>query len=49
VLAVPIYYLSRVGVAKYREKLLPRLESTKLFRAIKASKIYNVYRLFQPE
>jgi uncharacterized protein (TIGR03546 family) len=49
VLAVPIYLLARVGVAKYREKVLPRLEKTKLFRAVKASKLYNIYRLLQPE
>lgn len=49
VLVVPIYFLARVGVAKYREKILPPLQRTKLFRTVKASKAYNIYRLFQPE
>jgi uncharacterized protein (TIGR03546 family) len=48
VLAVPIYYLGRYGVGKYREKVYPKLVQLRIFRALRASKLYNVYRLFQP-
>ena len=48
ILAVPIYYLGRYGVGRYREKVYPKLAKLKLFRAIRASKLFNVYRLFQP-
>ena len=49
VLALPIYLLARWGVGRYREKVLPKLQRTRLFQAVKASKIYNLYRLFQPD
>ena len=49
-----LYYISAGGkhgqekLKKYRERVLTRLEKTKLFKAVKASKLYNVYRLFRP-
>jgi uncharacterized protein (TIGR03546 family) len=46
---VPIWFLARWGVRRYRETWGARLERTSLMRAIKASKVYNWYRLFQPE
>jgi uncharacterized protein (TIGR03546 family) len=49
VLAVPIFFLARMGVTRYREKVLSKLERTKVFKAVKASKVYNVYRLFRPD
>jgi len=49
VLVVPIFYLARWGVAWYRAKILPRLLATKLFKVVKASKLYNVYQLFQTD
>lgn len=48
VLATPIFYVGRYGVGKYRENVYPKLAKSKLFRAVRASKLYNVYRLFQP-
>jgi uncharacterized protein (TIGR03546 family) len=49
VLSVPIFLLARLGVARYRERILTRLKKTKLFQAVKASKLYDIYRLFQPQ
>ena len=48
VAAVPIYVLGRWGVARYRATLYPRLAQTKTFRAVTASKLYNVYKMFRP-
>ncbi len=49
VLAVPIFFLARLGVSQYRARVLPRLKKMRVFKAVKASKLYNLYRLFQPE
>jgi len=49
VLAVPIFFTARWGVSRYRATLLERLRRTKIFKAVTASKLYNVYRLFQPQ
>src|SRR5574341_275105 len=43
VLAVPIYLVSRWGVGRYRARLYPRLAQSRVFQAITASKLYNVY------
>lgn len=48
VLLVPIFFLGRWGVGQYRAKVYPHLVKSKMFRAVRASKLYNVYRLFQP-
>jgi len=49
VLALPIFYLARWGVGRYRVTLYPRLVRSRVFQALTASKLYNVYRLFRPE
>lgn len=46
---VPLYFVLRWGVARYRATIYQRLKRTRFVRAIAASKLYNVYRLFQPE
>ncbi len=46
--ALPLYLVFRVAVARYRQHVYERLKKTKMFQAVKASKVYNVYRLFQP-
>jgi uncharacterized protein (TIGR03546 family) len=46
---VPLFFLMRWGVARYRATIYARLQRTKAFKAIKGSKIYNFYRLFRPE
>lgn len=48
VLAAPIYFLARVGVRRYRATLGPRIERSRLIRAVRTTKLYNLYRLFQP-
>ncbi len=49
VLLVPIYLLARVGVARYRATVGERVRRSKFYRAVTASKVYNLYRLFRPE
>jgi len=50
IVAIPLLYVGgRVGVRKYRATWGPRLEQSKLFKAIKASSLYNMYRWFVPE
>ncbi len=49
VLAVPIYFLARWGVARYRVTIYQRLQKSRVFQAVTASKLYNVYRLFRPD
>jgi uncharacterized protein (TIGR03546 family) len=46
VLAPPIFALSRVGVIRYRATVGARVRSTALYKAITASRAYNVYRWF---
>jgi uncharacterized protein (TIGR03546 family) len=48
VLALPIYFLGRWGVARYRASIYPRLAQTRAFRVVTASKLYNVYKMFRP-
>ena len=47
--AVPLYFLARWGVARYRATIYARLQRMRVYRAVRASKVYNVYRLFRPE
>lgn len=47
-LALPIFYAARFGVGRYRATLYPKVAQSKAFRAMKASKLYNVYRMFRP-
>jgi uncharacterized protein (TIGR03546 family) len=48
VLAGPIFFLARWGVMRYRATIYARYKDAKLFKAIRASKLYNIYRLFRP-
>jgi uncharacterized protein (TIGR03546 family) len=48
VLGVPIFFGARIGVARYRQHLYPKVAKLKVVQTMKASKLYNVYRLFQP-
>lgn len=49
VLFVPFYFLFRWGVARYRATIGERIKRSKIYQAVTASKLYNVYRLFRPE
>lgn len=48
-LSIPIFWGARWSVGQYRAKLYPRLSQTRLFQAVKASRVCNIYRWFQPE
>jgi len=45
---VPLFFLARWLVARYRVTVYARLQKTKVFQAVKASSLYNMYRLFRP-
>lgn len=47
--AGPIYLAARAGVLKYRATLGARVQQSRWYRAIIASKAYNVYRMIRPE
>jgi uncharacterized protein (TIGR03546 family) len=46
--ALPIFLLCRWLVGRYRTTIYDRYKDAKLFRAMRASKMYNMYRLFRP-
>ena len=47
---LPLLYVgARIGVQRYRATWGPKLENSASFKAIKASRVYNAYRLFVPE
>jgi len=48
VLTVPLFFLARIGIVQYRKHVYPKLQRMKLFRALQASKAYNLYRMFRP-
>ena len=48
VLAVPIYFGARWGVARYRATIYERYKDARFFRALKATKVYSLYRMFRP-
>lgn len=50
IITLPLLYVgARKGIAKYRASWAPKIENSHFFRAVKASSLYNVYRLFSPE
>ena len=46
---LPLYVILRWAVARYRATVYARVQKMKVYRVIKASKAYNVYRMFRPE
>ena len=48
VAAIPLYFLAKHGVIRYRAHVYERLRKTKIFKAIAASKLYTWYRYFEP-
>lgn len=46
---LPLFFASRWGVLRYRATVAERIRRSRLYRAVAASKLYNVYRLFRPE
>jgi uncharacterized protein (TIGR03546 family) len=45
---VPLFLLFRMLVTKYRATVYARLQRTRLFQAVKASSVYNIYTMFRP-
>ena len=48
-LSLPIWALSYLAVVRYRATVGERVRASKFYKAVTASKAYNVYRLFYPE
>ena len=48
VLAVPIFFAARLGVARYRATIGERVKQSRFYKALTASQAYNWYRLFRP-
>ena len=48
VLAVPIFFAARYGVARYRATVGERVRQSRFYKAITASQVYNVYKMFRP-
>jgi len=46
-LALPIFLLTRLGVTRYRATIGERVRRTHFYKAITASRAYNVYRWFR--
>ena len=46
---VPLFFLARWAVTRYRATIGERVRQSKWYRAVTASKFYNVYRLFKPQ
>ena len=48
VLAVPIFFAARYGVAKYRATVGERVRQSRFYKALTASQVYNLYKMFRP-
>lgn len=47
-LALPIFFAARYGVARYRATVGERVRRSRWYKAVTASRAYNVYRMFRP-
>jgi uncharacterized protein (TIGR03546 family) len=47
-LAVPIFFAAKWGVARYRATIGERVKQSKFYKALTASQAYNWYRMFRP-
>lgn len=45
---VPLFLATRWAVARYRVTVGARVRQSRFYRALMASKVYNVYKMFQP-
>jgi uncharacterized protein (TIGR03546 family) len=46
---VPIFFAARWGVARYRATIGERVKQSRFYKALMASKVYNIYRIFRPD
>ncbi|MES2964314.1 MAG: TIGR03546 family protein [Bdellovibrionota bacterium] len=47
VLAIPVFFLAKALVVKYRETVYARFKQTKFFKALKATAVYNWYMKYE--
>ena len=48
VLAIPIFFAARYGVARYRATIGERVRRSRWYKAVTASQAYNLYKMFRP-
>jgi uncharacterized protein (TIGR03546 family) len=48
VLAIPIFFAARYGIARYRATVGERVKQSRFYKAVTASQAYNIYRMFRP-
>ena len=48
ILFLPIFFVARYGVLRYRATLGERIRNSRYYRLLEASQLYNVYRWFRP-
>jgi uncharacterized protein (TIGR03546 family) len=48
VLALPIFFGMRWSIARYRAAVYARYKDARLLQAVRASKVYNLYRILRP-
>jgi uncharacterized protein (TIGR03546 family) len=49
VLALPIFFGARYGVARYRATIGERVRRSRFYQVVTESKVYNIYKLFRPD
>ena len=47
-LALPLFFAMRWGVTRYRATIGERVRQSRFYKAVTASKAYNVYKMFRP-
>jgi uncharacterized protein (TIGR03546 family) len=47
-LAVPLFFATRLGVVRYRATIGARVRQSRFYKTVMASKAYNVYKMFRP-
>jgi hypothetical protein len=47
-LFLPIFFAAHHGVIRYRATLGARVQQSRFYKALQASKLYNVYTWFRP-
>lgn len=47
-LFIPLFFLARYGVVRYRATLGERVRQSRAYKALHASQLYNVYTWFRP-
>ena len=46
--ALPLFFATRLGVVRYRATIGERVRQSRFYKAVMASKAYNVYKMFRP-